>query len=960
MGQQEQQTKRDDDQGLMERLAEAQRAAAAAADAVSPPSLPKPELTTPPPLPGTERAEVSPTLPPAPPPEPSSSTESETEADTELESAQTFPPPPAPPRRVARRRPAGPIRGTIAANDDAPSIGGLIFALEQKPSGKPFRYAAIASGLWGMAGLVFAWLSLRAEMGAGAGVAEVLAHPTTFLTFAAVVIPMAVMWFLALLAWRAEELRLRSSTMTEVAIRLAEPDRMAEQSVASLGQAVRQQVSFMNDAVSRALGRAGELEALVHNEVAALERSYEDNERKIRGLIKELAGERDALLGTSVGVTDTLKQLGTEVPNLIEKLSHQQIKLAQIIAGAGDNLNALESSISTSANRLEHQLGSRTSELQTVLEAYTGKLDQTLNSRAESLQLVLEGYTSGLAEALGSRTDSMQNVLEDYTVELADAIGKRTENLQVVFEEYARALDETIAQRADKLDQRIIDRTRSLDEAFSERLRLFDESIRRSTSAIDQTVGDKARALTSALDSHAKTFGETIARQAVDLDEQLMHGVNAVRRTSENITRQSLKAIEGLAGQSDLLKNISENLLSQVNAVTNRFENQSQSILRAASALESVNHKIDSTLHTRHQELAETLDRMSGKADEFGRFVEGYSSTIEGSLSEAEQRARRVASELKAATDDQSQRALEDLRHRLSSVSNEVSQQLGSLSSRFDKTSEEMRGRAARAARELADEQDRLRREFDRLPETTRDSADAMRRALQDQLRALDQLSSLSAREAGRRDVSPPVEPGSLTRAYVSEAQSARAAGTGDATRALSSLSASLANELRTRRPRTTADGAPTPEEREGWSLGDLLARASRDEDGPRRIESAAQEPAPPPASGPLAVDVGLIARALDQGAASAIWSRLRAGQRGIMVRSIYSAEGRTAFDEISRRYASDPSLQATINRYLLDFERILKEADQQDPTGRKALGHCTSDTGRIYLFLAHASGRLG
>ncbi len=55
--------------------------------------------------------------------------------------------------------------------------------------------------------------------------------------------------------------------MTEVAIRLAEPDRMAEQSVASLGQAVRRQVSFMNDAISRALGRAGELEALVHNEV---------------------------------------------------------------------------------------------------------------------------------------------------------------------------------------------------------------------------------------------------------------------------------------------------------------------------------------------------------------------------------------------------------------------------------------------------------------------------------------------------------------------------------------------------------------------------------------------------------------------------------------------------------------------------------------------------------------------
>ena len=137
------------------------------------------------------------------------------------------------------------------------------------------------------------------------------------------------MWLLALLAWRAEELRLRSSTMTEVAIRLAEPDRLAEQSVASLGQAVRRQVSFMNDAISRALGRAGELEALVHNEVTLLERSYEENERKIRGLIQELSGERHALVNTSDHVSETLQRLGGEIPALIDKLSNQQIKLAQ-------------------------------------------------------------------------------------------------------------------------------------------------------------------------------------------------------------------------------------------------------------------------------------------------------------------------------------------------------------------------------------------------------------------------------------------------------------------------------------------------------------------------------------------------------------------------------------------------------------------------------------------------------
>lgn len=959
---QDQQSKREPEQGLLDRLAAAEAAAdeaTAAAAAPAPPPSPAAAsaIAGPPPLPGAAPGAAA---------IPFSTIDLETDADGEADEIAADPvtmfPPPAPPRRVARRRPAGPARGAIAANDDAPSIGGLIFALEQKPSTKPFRYAAIASAVWAIGGAAFSWFSLGAEVGQGAALGDLLARPTTFITFAAIVVPAAVMWFLALLAWRAEELRLRSSTMTEVAIRLAEPDRMAEQSIASLGQAVRRQVSFMNDAVSRALGRAGELEALVHNEVAALERSYEDNERKIRGLIKELAGERDALLGTSVGVTETLKQLGTEVPNLIEKLSGQQVKLAQIIAGAGDNLNALESSLATSAGRLEEQLGTRTSEMQQVLET----------------------YTSALGQALGNRTEDMQRMLADYTSGLADALGSRTENLQTVFEEYARALDETIANRADHLDKRIIERTRALDEAFGERLKLFDESIVRSVGMIDHTVGEKAEALTAALESHAKTFGETIARQAVDLDEALIHGVNAVRRSSENITRQSLKAIEGLSSQSELLKSISESLLAQINTVTNRFETQGQNIIRAAGQLESVNHKIDATLQIRHQELSHTLDRLSGKADEFGQFIQGYSTTIEGSLSEAELRARRVAEELKAAadlgrsetfahlekmkaeTDDQSHRVLEDLRHRMSSVSNEVAQHLGSLSSRFTETSEEVRQRAARAARELAEEQERLRREFDRLPETTRESAEAMRRALQDQLRALDQVASLSSREAARRDVSPPT---GAARSGASAPprgvlSSDSRASTGEPSRSLSSLSQSLASEMRTRKSRPGAAESLAPpgaqEDREGWSLGDLLARASRDEEGLRRSEAAATLPPARIASeAPFALDIAVIGRALDQGAASAIWSRIRAGQRGIMVRSIYSNEGRSTFDEVSRRYSADPNIRATIDRYLTDFEAILREADQKDPSGRLALSHGISDTGRVYLFLAHASGRL-
>jgi hypothetical protein len=911
-----------------------------------------------PPRESTPSGEPKETFPPAstpfgPPPIPEAIAPEPPPAPSQPISAQ--PPSNAGDRRVARRRPAGPSRTRIAANDDAPSIGGLIYALNQQPSNKPFVYAAAASGVWAALSLGAAWTFLGPEFAAAHGLVGFVAKPAILGALATILGPVALFWFLACLAWRTEDLRLRSTAMTEVAIRLAEPDRMAEQSIASLGQAVRRQVSFMNDAVERALGRAGELEALVHNEVTVLERSYDENERRIRGLIQELAGERSALVTTSERLNESLKSLGHEVPTLIDKLSNQQLKLTSVIEGAGHNLTALESSLAQQTGHLENALGSRTHHLQSVLE----------------------DYTSALGAALGSRTQQMQAMFEGCKQSIDTTLADRTGTLQTVFEEYARALDATLANRAKALDMQLVERTKTLDDAFTERLRLLDESMLRQTTAIDGAVGEKARALTAAMETHARTMSETIGKQALELDETLLHGVNAVRRTSENITRQSVKAIEGLANQSELLKNVSENLLAQISGVTNRFETQGQSIMRAANALESANYKIDMTLQNRHAELSQTLERLSGKAEELGQVMSGASTTIEGSLTEAELRARQLTHELtrgaearsrstmaeierlRIAANVETDSALDELRSKFSSVSREVSEKLGSLQNQFTETTSEVRDQAARAAAELAREQARLRSQAESLPVTTRQSAEAVRKALQDQLRALEQLSRFNASAAAHRDVS------SLTDPATGGPNSAPPPP--ERSRALSSLTSTLAQELGARQrqvglppPVPTANSGVSSTtsgggDREAWSLGDLLARASQEEEG-----GSAPKPAQPlvPQPNP-ALNVDLIAHALDPATASAIWARFRVGQRGIMVRSIYSVEGRNAFDEVSRRYRTEAELQRTVNRYLEDFERVMRETEMQDPSGRLLHHHLVSDSGRVYLFLAHASGRL-
>jgi len=818
----------------------------------------------PPPSAGPERPSAPPpraAAPPRPvreakagaaaPPAPATPAPGKSEAE-----ANRRPPP-------ARRRPAAPPRARIAANDDAPSIGGLIFALQQKPSNRSFMMAAAASGGWLAVGSLLAWAMLSPEF-AARGFSATVASPIMIVVAATVFLPIALFWFLALLAWRAQELKLMSSAMTEVAVRLAEPDRAAEQSAASLGQAVRRQVSFMNEAISRALGRAGELEGLVHNEVASLERAYSENENKIRGLIQEMAGERHALVSTTEKVSETLKAMGSDVPMLIDRLSQQQVKLAKIIEGAGQNLIALESQLSTASG--------------------------------------------GLESTLANRTQQLQAVLDDYTV----------------------ALDATLASRAEALDIQLLERTRALDDAFAERLARFDDSMMRSTVAIDSAVSDKARALTHAMESHVRSLSDTLGQAASNLDESMMTGLDAVRRSSDNVTRQSLHAIEGLSGQADLLKSVSENLLKQMAGVSN----QGQSIARAANALESANMRIDSTLQKRQGELNDTLQRLSGKADHLDQVMRGYSRSLETVVTETEDRARTVAQQmvhdaaahskaaaaelerLRSQTDAQAQRALEEMRAKVTGVSQEVNQHLGDMASRFSETSDDLKARAARAAAELELEQERIRAEAARLPAAARESAESMRSALSDQLRALEQLSSLSARE--RRDVSPPnplpqTAPVSLTANYAAQQRNDQG-------------------------PNLPVPVVPNDGGGDRWTLGDLLSRASREDGG---------------------INMASISRALDPATASAIWSRFRAGQRGIMVRSIYTSEGRTLFDEISARYRSDTDFRRVVDRFLVDFEWLARDVEQKDPSGRSVHGHLVSDSGRVYLFLAHASGRL-
>ena len=101
------------------------------------------------------------------------------------------------------------------------------------------------------------------------------------------------------------------------------------------------------------------------------------------------------------------------------------------------------------------------------------------------------------------------------------------------------------------------------------------------------------------------------------------------------------------------------------------------------------------------------------------------------------------------------------------------------------------------------------------------------------------------------------------------------------------------------------------------------------------------------------------LASAIDHQTAAEIWQRFRRGERSVLNRQLYTNEGRAAFDEISGRYARNADFRATVDRYMSDFERLLRDAEAKEGDGRLLQNYLSSETGRVYLMLAHASGRL-
>ena len=274
------------------------------------------------------------------------------------------------------------------ANDDRVDIGQVLQSLRRRPSSTPYIFAGIASAVWVAGGIATAFL-YRGELQTllttpRTGVAAVVALA------AAIVLPVIVFYVLAHLVRRSQDLRLVAESMAEVAMRLAQPESAGNDAVVTVGQAVRREVAAMGDGVERALARAAELESLVHNEVSALERAYNDNEVRIRDLLSELSNQRDTLVGQAEHVRNAISAVHLD-------LSHDITSVGDLVA---DKVNEVAQ-----------------------------RVTRSLTEKGEHITLALGHAGDSMIDALGDRGSTLLERLETTSDRTTTAISSASERL---------------------------------------------------------------------------------------------------------------------------------------------------------------------------------------------------------------------------------------------------------------------------------------------------------------------------------------------------------------------------------------------------------------------------------------------------------------------------------------------------------------------------------------------------
>jgi chromosome segregation ATPase len=745
------------------------------------------------------------------------------------------------------------------------------------------------------------------------------------------------LWLLALRHSRRE-----ASRFTDVARALAQESTLLEQRLA----VVNRELSLARDFIA---AQSRDLESLGR---IAVERVSQHADA-LQGLIRDNGEQVETIGRVSATALDNMNRLRGELP----VISNSARDVASQIGHVGNTAQGQLEELVSGFNRLnqfgeasERQVASLRARIDDALAAFDAQAEHlediartrfaTLGERSREFRAELDGHEVEALAALRRRVDHLREELDASHSE----IQRRSEAEIALLRERVGTADSEGRQVADSLRAAQEEASRRWTEAIDELKERLGYAIGKITE-IDTHALENARKRLDTLSEEA----ERVDRVMIERTQVYEETVAARRAEAEQREREAAAALEArLAALDESVTERQQEHLAHVSglaergdALAARMSALSAEMARIAAQGSETGGELDDAAGRLTARIAEGRTELDASRERIAQLTDESVRLLELIRAGAEHSQQTLPHALSQAAND-----LERFEERVRSAHGLLGEAL--------RQGEELAAHAASAHREGAGSIEQFETLDRRIAEANRTHA-ATLAELQASLEEIAGRSQALA-DAARVSLGDALE--SMTGRFAEESAESIERGLREHTReAIEQLEASAERAGAASREAALQlrDQLAVVNELAG-NLEHRVAHARRraeeqvDNDFARRMALITES------LNSSAID---ITKAFDDDVADTAWSSYLRGDRGIFTRRAVRLLDNQQAREVSEIYRADTDFRETVNRYIHDFEAMLRSVLSTRDGHALGVTLLSSDPGKLYVALAQSIDRL-
>ncbi|HHN68117.1 MAG TPA: hypothetical protein ENK15_08800 [Thermopetrobacter sp.] len=763
----------------------------------------------------------------------------------------------------------------------------------------------------------------------------------------------------------------------DLSARIGAATEQATQSIAGDFDRAAERLAGDIDATSTSVAQkltsaADTIAAMLKENAGGMEKMLEDSAATVFSRVTEATAQMTDHLKAST--TELAAQARTITGDLDRRLAENTdamtVKLRDATRDYTEKVETVAGAVTGRLQQTATELTGRLEDTTTTLSAHLHDFSGKMFGQLEDTSTEIIGKLDAAGAAMRDHLEETQALLFSRIESAAGDITARYEAASRLFAESAATLavklDETSGGFADTLNDISARLLTNLDDAG----KTFDERLQTSASGLLGRIGDATDTIAGALDEKTAAAAarfEAGAGQVIeklDATNQALHeqGTRLNGKLEDSLVRftgQMARAGEETVGRLiATAEQLDEKLHGTTIKLTGKLQSTAQQVADTLKDISGVigdatahlDAEIEEVLKHRGSLFNEVIDELTTRAADVDVLMKTYVSSLTSSLDETQQRAeqlarlvveqaeaggetlRREIAHLEKLADEHVARAARTIREQHDKLLLTLRDTLGGSSRDFTAIVEELHRTAQQVIREVQAVRGELKTALVELPEETRDNADRMRRVVADQIAALNALAEVVKKQAASMELAGPG-------IFLEQADGARHTPPADeehvSAAAMSTL-AGIATGTQKRRPKAAAkSGALSPRHkrtlRETEELVAQVNAASRD-----------------------------LVHVLDGDLPQEQEDRWQLGEAAVYTNHLYKQRGQHMTDEISRRYAQEALVREKVDAYLHAFEKLL-DTVAQSPGGDDLVNSClASESGKVYMELATATGRIG